>query len=127
MSSLIQVALQRAPSREQLFDCLRLGQQSSDLANLQFVTERFIFDCREIPSMIWDLEIEGLHRGSHTGVGWFFFGKQVSAATAGSRYQLSGISENPAFRFVLGRWDFAKHRGSLCFAERSFFETPLMV
>lgn len=119
------VPFQDGPSRECLYDCLRLGQGSRDFRTVRISTDSFHFEGETFEPFDWHIEIEGIHRADKVGLECFFFGRQLHVLRKGTVH-LAPLDNNPKFRFVLGRLSFWKNRsGTLRFKDWSFFTNPL--
>ncbi len=121
----LRVPFESGPSRERLFDCLRLGQESQEFRTMKLSTSSFIFEEETFESFDWEIEIEGLHRADKVGQAWFFFGRQLHVRLK-HMVHAAPVDNHPQFRFVLGKLSFWRGRsGTLTFSEESFFTSPL--
>jgi|GEM_PF-6503272 hypothetical protein len=110
--------LTQGPSREQLFDCLRLGPSHKELRVVDFWAERVRGEGKSGTSM--PVEIYGVFRAEDNddGRAWFFWGRRVVISQA-DRLRVSEME------FVVGRWNTHFRRGQLVLAEESSFLNPL--
>lgn len=112
-------SLTSGPSREELFDCLRL-HASNDLCIVDF-WETTIEEKSKSGSRL-DVEIQGLHEAGDCGREWFFWG-QLKLAGSGPTWK--PFKEAPYGAFVFGRWNTYHRRGRIQYSKQSFFTVPL--
>jgi len=119
-----QYVLTQGPSREQLFDSLKLGAAVGELRVLDF------WGTQEVPyengiaksGSSLPIEIEGVHRASKDGSEWFFWGRQKQI-TSGDKWV--PMWESVYVNHCVGRWSPHRRTGWIRFAETSFFDIPL--
>lgn len=93
--------LLRGPSREEMFDRLRLGREIKE-PMMKFASQLSGMD-------VCLFEIEGLHVADKEGYDWFFWGKQFNMLTG------------EFVVFVFGRWNTKTRTGQHVCSHKSFF------
>lgn len=110
--------LTNGPSREALFDCLRLHSTTGPyVVNFgeETVTDTFRSGSR------LDVEIQGLHEACIGGRQWYFWGR-LKHGGSGSTWK--PIQDAPYGQFVFGIWDTESRRGRIQYSDTSFFVAP---
>lgn len=111
-------ALTNGPSREELFDCLRLGHLQNELQVIDFWgQQKFQPGARSGASL--SIEIEGIHRAGDNGREWFFWGRRKQTYSGVPNWKSIYIS------FAFGRWNTYHRRGIIRFGQASFFVSPI--
>lgn len=112
--------LKNGPSREQLFDCVRLGSTTPELRVIDFWGEHK--DEKGKWGALLPIEIEGIHRASNDGRDWFFWGRRKQI-TSGDKWV--PVWESKYVDFAFGRWNTYHRTGFIKFADTSFFTNPV--
>jgi hypothetical protein len=110
--------LVRGPSREELFDSLRLGLRYLDLRDVEFIGEHPNKSGEEDIPLYFSIEIQGLHHVDLGGGNYFFHGKRRFTPLRG---EAQGA---PDFKFAFGRWNTHSRTGRIRVGETSFFVSP---
>ncbi len=108
--------LTQGPSREQLFDSLRLGLKAKELRVLGFWGTKQTEHGKSGSSL--PIEIEGIHKASNDERDWFFWGK-LTQITSGDTWVPMWEAEDVCF--VFGRWDTFHRCGNIKLSKTSFF------
>ena len=108
--------LANGPSRESLFDCLRLGLTADHLKVVEFLGRM-----RGETITTLHVEIEGLHRAGKNGLEWFFWGRLKKLSSADTKH----IWETRIAGFAFGQWNILQRQGAVKIQDDSFFERPI--
>ena len=99
--------LVEGPSRETLFDCLRLGTDSKSMT-VVFAAK---YNENVTPRLYGDVHICGIHQADKKGDEWFIW------------------AELPWFRpeqgFMFARWNTKQRTGTAIFSDKSYFVNPM--
>lgn len=112
--------LTSGPSREQLFDCQRLGPTSPNLGFVEFYGEIKLERGGRSKTLL-QIKIEGTHCAGDSGRDWFFFGRLVHVNYGKDFSDIKNVEEK---EFCFGRWNVHRRTGFIQFAETSFFTHP---
>lgn len=112
--------LTRGPSREALFDSLRLGSSAGEHQVLEFYGEHREGD--SCGGCLLPVAIEGISRADKEGKEWLFWGrrKQITSGERWVPYHKAQYVD-----FVFGRWNTANRRGVIKLSDTSFFKSPV--
>ena len=111
-------SLTSGPSRERLFDCLRL-HSTGEVCVVDFWEETVNDKCRSGHRL--DVEIQGLHEACIGGRQWYFWGR-LKHCGSGSTWK--PFQDAPYGQFVFGIWDTNDRRGRIQYSDTSFFVAP---
>lgn len=115
-----QLRLTQGPSREELFDALRLQGREPSLSIIEFwCKEEYADDSRSGSSL--PVQITGLHIARNNGREWFFWGT-LKPIIGGSTIPF-WMRENVCH--VFGRWNTHFRRGQIILSEESAFVNML--
>jgi hypothetical protein len=113
------VCLKNGPSRENLFDALRLGPTIPELQILNFWGQ-VTHESGAVTGSRYDVKIEGLYGAGDSGRDWFFWGKVVHFVFDG------GFQKVVDGDFCFGRWNTHQRQGTIEFSQVSFFTHPVV-
>jgi hypothetical protein len=111
---------QRGPSREQFFDCVRLGPSHKELRSVEFWGERVAENGSKHGFAI-HVEIEGIYRATNDDDGreWFFWGRRAILTPADS------LGWQSSMTYIFGRWNTHFRRGQMVVSDEPIFQNPL--
>ena len=113
--------LKSGPSREELFDCIRLGLTAPQLRVIEFWGEYYTPEKAKFGDSL-PIEIEGIHRADRDGRAFYFWGRRKQI-TSGDKWV--PIWKSQYVDFAFGKWDTYHRRGQIQFAEASLFQNPM--
>ena len=102
-----QLILISGPSKEAMFDCLRLGFFAKELRTVEFWGKSSAKG-RILKSSL-RIKIEGIHSTRASYI-WFFWGR---------------VENKPGKPYVFGKWNIEQRHGIAEFKETSFFEASI--
>lgn len=131
MSADSTIYIERGPSQEKLFDCLRLGRQYKSMRTVEFQVLRVLEEivprtqCKRTQTQELDISIEGLHQVQcNFGDGWVFWGRVMNVILPKDGQPF--VSMVPSMRFVFGEWHTrGGHSSTILFSSQSFFNNPI--
>jgi len=111
--------LSQGPSREEFFDCLRLGSADKQRSNVEFWTEQNLGSTKSGSRLLVD--IEGIHRATDDDNGreWFFWGRRAIVTPADT------LTWRSSQKFIFGRWNTYSRRGQIVISDDSIFRNEL--